>query len=501
MRIKQNKLRFNWMFWHRWIGMLTCIGILLWGGSGISHPIMSRLQPSPIAFAAPSAQYDLSDALFIKAVLEQHNITEMQHVSLAQFNGYSYYRVSVDQRQPALYFEVLSGKELLEGDKLYAQHLAKHFTGKQTEDIVEIELVNSFSDDYHEVNRLLPVWRVEFSTGQHLRAYIDTEQSRLSTLVNDTRYRLTQLFQFGHNWSFLNNAPVWQVSIATIVLCAVLMSAFSGLYLYFKLDKANQRLADKPMRRWHRHLGLVVSLSTLIFASSGLFHLIMSYQQHKAKIILTVESVSINQLDIGVWQKIVSNPLAKLDLINHDGHLYWHVLPLSSDGKNQMPISQVAALSKHTEHNEHPDMKHKVTPYLLSAEDSIVKTTIQSIEDFAIAKALSITSLNTREIESTSWITQFKNEYGFIFKRLPVIKVQMKDDSHTRYYIEPVTGALSAKVRDIDGIEGFVFAYLHKWSFDFLNKNLRDMLVSLFALGNMIVAIMGFMMFYRKYVK
>jgi hypothetical protein len=227
----------------------------------------------------------------------------------------------------------------------------------------------------------------------------------------------------------------------------------------------------------------------------------MSYQQHKAKIILTVESVSINQLDIGVWQKIVSNPLAKLDLINHDGHLYWHVLPLSSDGKNQMPISQVAALSKHTEHNEHPDMKHKVTPYLLSAEDSIVKTTIQSIEDFAIAKALSITSLNTREIESTSWITQFKNEYGFIFKRLPVIKVQMKDDSHTRYYIEPVTGALSAKVRDIDGIEGFVFAYLHKWSFDFLNKNLRDMLVSLFALGNMIVAIMGFMMFYRKYVK
>ncbi len=501
MRIKLSKLTVNWMFWHRWIGMLSCVGILLWAGSGISHPIMSRLQPSPIAFVAPAAQHDLRDALFIKSVLEQHNITDMQHVSLAQFDGHSYYRVSVDQRQPARYFEALSGKELHEGDARYAQYLAKHFTGKPSEDIVGVELITAFSDDYHEVNRLLPVWQVEFSTEQHLRAYIDTEQSRLSTLVNDTRYWLTQMFQFGHNWSFLNNAPVWQVSIASIVLCAVLISAFSGLYLYFTLNNAKQRLADKPMRQWHRHLGLVVSLSALIFASSGLFHLIMSYQQHKTKIILAEKSVSINQLDIGVWQKVVSNPLAKLDLINHDSHWYWHVLPLSSDSENQMPISQVAALAKHAEHHERADIHKKATPYLLTAESSLKETTIQSIEDFAIAKALSATPSNAREIESTEWITQFKNEYGFIFKRLPVIKVQMKDDSHTRYYIEPVTGALSAKVRDVDGLEGFVFAYLHKWSFDFINKNLRDILVSLFALGNMIVAMMGLIMFYKKYVK
>lgn len=497
-----NKLKFNWMFWHRWLGILTCIGIILWAVSGISHPIMSRLQPSPVAFSAPSAQFDLKHAIHIKSVLSQYGISNVQHISLAQFDGASYYRVSVDPNQPARYFDLVTGVELYHGDAAYAQYLAKHFTGKKAKDIREVALITSFSDDYHEVNRLLPVWRIAFSNNQHLRAYIDTEQSRLATLVNDRRYWLTRLFQFGHNWSFLAGAPLWQVSMAAIVLCAVLMSAFSGLYIYFKLGKAKQRLATKPLRHWHRRLGLLVSFSALIFASSGLFHLIMSYQQQKEAITLPVENVSIEQLSDMVWQKIVSKPLAKLDLIGHDNHLYWQVLSLSTAAKNQMPISQVAILASekaHAEHAPHVNMDTKVMPYLLPAEYESENNPIQSIEDFAKSKVLSLGAAANSEVVSTAWITQFKNEYGFIFKRLPVIKVQMKDKDNTRYYVEPATGALSAKVRDIDGVEGFVFAYLHKWSFDFLNKNVRDIMVSLFALANIVVAFMGLVLFYRRY--
>ncbi|MGJ8619182.1 MAG: PepSY domain-containing protein [Methylophilaceae bacterium] len=502
MRISH--LKFNWMFWHRWLGMLTCVGILLWATSGISHPIMSRLQPKPVAFSAPTVQFDLSKSQFVKSVLTQHGISTVTHISLAQFAGTTYYRVSVDNALPARYFNVTNGAELVGGDALYASYLAQHFTGQDAENIANVELITAFSDDYHEVNRLLPVWRVEFSDSQHLRAYIDTEQSRLATLVNDTRYWLTQVFQFGHNWSFLKGTPVLQVTVAAIVLSAVLISALSGLYLYFKLGKAKQRLAGKPLRIWHRRLGLLVSLSALIFASSGLFHLIMSYQQHKDAITLAVEGVETDYLDNNVWREIVSKPLVKLDLINHDNHLYWYVLPFSAKSDNQMPISQVVALASETEHAEHAnhtEMKEKISPYLRPAEGNVIKNTIKSIEDFAQAKALSLVPASSSEIESTTWITQFKNEYGFIFKRLPVIKVQMKDIDHTRYYIEPVTGALSAKVRDIDGLEGFVFAYLHKWSFNFINKDLRDILVSLFALANILVALMGFIMFYRKYTK
>lgn len=493
------------MFWHRWLGMLTCIGILLWATSGISHPIMSRLQPKPVAFSAPAAQYDLSQSKFVKSVLMQHDISAVTHISLAQFAGVSYYRVSIDDALPARYFNTIDGEELIDGDALYASYLALHFTGKRTQNISNVELITTFNDDYHEVNRLLPVWRVEFSDNQNLRAYIDTEQSRLATLVNDTRYWLTQVFQFGHNWSFLKGSPVIQVTIAAIVLSAVLISAFSGLYLYFKLGKAKQRLAGKPLRIWHRRLGLIVSLSALIFASSGLFHLIMSYQQQRNAIESAIEMASINQLNEQVWQQVIAKPLAKLDLLSYGQKPYWYALPTSTDGKNHQPLSQVAALAKEKieaeQHNHHPHKpaREAVQPYVLAAD--IESANMNRIEDLVKLKAINMAKTTDSSVEKIEWITKFENEYGFIFKRMPVIKVQMNDTDNTRYYIEPATGILSAKVRDIDGIEGFVFAYLHKWSFNFINKDLRDILVSLFALGNILVAMMGFMLFYRKCTK
>ena len=30
---------------HKWLGVVTCVGVVLWGVSGILPPIMSRLQP------------------------------------------------------------------------------------------------------------------------------------------------------------------------------------------------------------------------------------------------------------------------------------------------------------------------------------------------------------------------------------------------------------------------------------------------------------------------
>lgn len=503
MRISH--LKFNWLFWHRWLGMLTCVGILLWATSGISHPIMSRLQPKPVAFSAPTAQFDLSQSQFVKSVLAQHGISAVSHISLAQFAGASYYRVSVDNQLPARYFNVDDGAELIDGDALYARYLAQHFTGQDAESITNVELITTFSDDYHEVNRLLPVWRVEFAGDQHLRAYIDTEQSRLATLVNDTRYWLTQVFQFGHNWSFLKGSPVSQVTIAAIVLCTVLTSAFSGFYLYFKLGKAKQRLTGKPLRNWHRRLGLIVSLSALIFASSGLFHLIMSYQQQRNAIESAIEMVSVNQLNEQAWQQVIAKPLAKLDLLSYAKKPYWYALPTSTDGKNQQPVSQVAALAKEkveaAQHNHHPHepASEAIQPYVLAAD--IESANMNRIEDLVKLKAVNIAKTTDSAVERMEWITQFENEYGFIFKRIPVIKVQMNDVDNTRYYIEPATGILSAKVRDIDGVEGFVFAYLHKWSFNFINKDLRDILVSLFALGNILVAVIGFIMFFRKYIK
>ncbi len=497
------------MFWHRWLGLATCVGILLWGVSGISHPIMTRTQPKPAAYVAPSVKFDLSSGLSLKSVLIQHNIKQFQHISLAKVLGESYFRVGSQANQPARYFSTKTGQELQNGDLEFAKILASHFTGNESSKVTDAKLINNFSDDYHAVNRLLPVWRVEFSSDNHLRAYIDTEQIRLATLVDDRRYWLTKLFQFGHNWSFLDTTPKIQLGVAATVLIFTLISAISGLYLYFTFTNSKQRLAKKVARKWHRRIGLSVSVATLIFASSGLFHLIMSYQQQAHALVIAPEYTNTNQLNEEVWNQITAKPLAKLDLFSHSAIPYWYFLEASKGGENQMSVAQVASLAREAEHAEHHknnEQNNTIMPSVMRADVTSQGTLSQnfilqqSVEMLAKQQVTLISGQPITDIVSTEWITKFAKEYGFIFKRIPVIKVQMNDADQTRYYIEPATGVLAAKVRNIDGFEGFIFAYLHKWSFENINKDLRDILVSLFAFSNIVVALLGFYLFTRRYV-
>lgn len=505
----RHTLRWNWLFWHRWLGVFACVGVLMWGLSGLSHPIMSRLQPKPAAFVAPQTTFDLANTLTPKAILAQHHITTFSHLSVSRVAEQTYLRVATAGNIPARYFNINTGAELAQGDEVSAKGLAVHFTGLEADQIASAQLVSQFDADYHPVNRLLPVWRVTFHQSGHLRAYIDTEQTRLATLVDDTRYWLTQWFQFGHNWSFLSKVPTLQVFIAASILSIILLSACSGLYLFVKQSAtAKARLAKLSTRRWHRRLGLVVSLTTLVFASSGLFHLVMSYQQEKSALHLQPAEVSSDLLNDDVWNELAKRPVAKLDALVQGQEPYWYVLPASEQDENQMPVAQVAAMATQAEHAEHHDQHahgdhhaEKKKPYILRADKLGTEVAADSVEQFAQRQALQFYSAANPVVTAVSWTTKFAGEYGFIFKRLPVLKVQLQDVDNTRIYIEPATGALSARVRDIDGVEGFTFAYLHKWSFEGLNKDLRDLLVSLFALWNVVVAVLGLVLFTKQYIR
>ncbi len=179
----------RWLKLHYSLGVLTCLGILMWGLSGVTHPIMSRLQPKPAVFFPPPQSIDLKQALDLAQVLSMHalNSERFERIGLARINKENYYRVVMSQNQPARYFSMLDGRELIDGDRLYAEELARHYTGKPTEPIVSARYITSFGDDYHPVNRLLPVWRVEFASEGQLRAFVDTDQARLATLVGEFR--------------------------------------------------------------------------------------------------------------------------------------------------------------------------------------------------------------------------------------------------------------------------------------------------------------------------
>lgn len=92
-------------------------------------------------------------------------------------------------------------------------------------------------------------------------------------------------------------------------------------------------------------------------------------------------------------------------------------------------------------------------------------------------------------------MTKFAGEYGFMNKRLPVMKLSYAGPGHPALYVEPATGRLAAFVTDGDRREGLSFAVLHKFFLmDWAGKNVRDAVAMLSALGVLAVTLYGFVL-------
>lgn len=483
------RLRFNWSAWHRRLGLVTCVGVVLWGLSGLSHPVMSRLQPKPAAFTAPSAPLDLAEAMDPREVLGCHGITQFSRLNILNVNGAAVYRVAADAHQPARYFSTGDCSELPAGDEYHARQLASHFAGRPASEIVGARFLTEFDDEYMAVNRLLPVWRIEFAGADHLRAYIDTDQARLATLIDDTREVMGNIFRLGHNWSFLENMPQLLLLVMALVLGTALFSAISGLTLYVRRRRhSKEGLARLPVRRWHRRLGLLVALTTLTFAGSGMFHLVMSYRQQAAGE-YPAPQIQAESLSSHPWQQLADQQAQRIDLVQSPSGLQWLL-------RNELPPARVAVLHHADHHAGSNNASHVPAALLLPAGDS--EHVPADMLALARSQAMGVANLPNKRIVDSQLVTRFGGEYGFIFKRLPVVKVQFSGAGNPRYYIEPATGVIAAEVRDIDATEGTSFAYLHKWTWLDANKAVRDVLMMLFALGNVIVALLGIWLFARR---
>ena len=455
------------------------------------------MQPVPAAFNFPTQPLSLKETVAPSVILTKEKITQFNRLSVVSLNDKVYYRITESTQQPARFLlstarKITNDSELLDGDKMYAKKLASYYTGLPESRITDVRFITEYSDDYHTVNQLLPVWRIEFSGNQHLRAFIDTDQARLATLVDDTRYNLTKLFRFGHNWSFAEGFPRLQISIMAFILCIVLLSACSGLYLYVRqIQSIKQRLAQNSLRYWHRKLGLFVAISTLLFASSGFLHLVVSYKQlHEAPKTDPNAVTYTSQLSNVAWKALTLNPTNKVDIVSYQGQPMWLI-------QNTMSKTQVASLVQESHHHDHhTENNQQDSIRLISATDADMP--VNNVVALSKAQAVGYAKQSLDKVIHAEVINKFEGEYGFLFKRLPVVKGQLTGTGNPRFYIEPSTGALAAVITDDDATEGWIFAYLHKWNFIFFSKDLRDALVILFAHANILLAGMGLVMFSKK---
>lgn len=457
---------------HRWLGVIACLAVFMFAGSGILHPVMSRMQPQPAQFAPPRVELP-ANALSLRAVLEQNHIDRFNAATVVQVSDAAVYRVQTNSS--ARYFRVDSGVEVDNGERVHAEFLARHFLGDSTSKIASLQEQRNFDDDYVFINRLLPAWRVEFVRDDGMRVYVDTAGNRLATLT-DTKKRIFQTyFRTLHDFDFLEDHNMLRLTVMLLLLFSAFITAVAGVVMYVRLRRASQRLKNLSVRRWHRRLSLAIAIVTFSFTVSGIWHLLQSRRE-----IMLPSTPQTDFFTQELGDTIASQPFVLLRV------------------SEQVCYRQPATLKHETAHeHHHPEGMAHTSPAPLCLDTK----SLQPIADADVKLAEQFAryySHSEGAVQSAEMITKFGGEYGFINKRLPVWKIQFESDS-TRWYIETSSGVLALHVDDSDAREGWVFSIFHKARFiGDAYKNLRDAFLMLAAFGCLTVATLGMILFVRQ---
>ena len=172
---------------HRWFAWLGFVAMLLWGGSGLLHSWLTLFGVQQAVFTPPQRQLDLLGALPFQKILSNAAIGQAVAVRVVVGEAENLLQVTEQQNKPRRYFNLKTGEELKNHDKVYAAFLARHYLNLPYAEIASVEFIGKFSNEYPAVNRLLPVYKVSFEGANGLHAWVYTETAALAGVSNSTK--------------------------------------------------------------------------------------------------------------------------------------------------------------------------------------------------------------------------------------------------------------------------------------------------------------------------
>ena len=488
---------------HRLIGILTVVPVIFWSCSGLMHPFMSHwFRPTILHETLPFAQVD-SIALkkTLTEVLNKNNISAFKNFKINSFGGHTYYMVG-NINNEITFFDAGTGEKLENGEQKYAEYVARYMLNDQQSAIKKIIKIKNFDDEYKYINRFLPLWKVSFERADQMDIYVDTWQGKMATFNNTSRKIFIWLFDTFHNWSFIEKISNNTLRVCTMLLMLfiIISSALSGLIVYGWMWKKFEKPAPKNkkgiLRKYHRQIGLAVSLVTLTFAGSGAFHVSRKFtadQRHKFNykpVFYTKElTIGLRKFPFD-WERMQNIQLIKMGKKD----FYQVILNKTEEKPSEIKYYNGATAM------ELKDGNIIYSKYLVNKFSNLenVKGDIQSAccdlmadnqnEDFA-----------DENIKETKWLTKFDKEYGFVNKRLPVMRLSYDTPAQATFYIDPINSSLAAKIEKTDRIEGLSFAFLHKYFLmEWAGKDVRDIVTMLSALGVLTVSLFGLVLFFKN---
>ena len=458
---------------HRLLALLGGIGLLLWGGSGLLHPIMTTWGPQQAVFYPPSHPVDLAGVRPIHETLADAGVTQAAAIRIVPGDNQSLLQVTEDPQAPRRYFRLYDGAELAHHDAAHAVFLARHYT-RETAPVRAVEWIDDFTPSYPQINRLLPVYKVTFDRPDNLAIYIYTETNAVAALDNNFKSVVQTGFRWFHIWSWFPAEADW----ARVILMALFVGSLLALTLTgVAMITLIRRKARAPgVRGWHRIAGYAAALPLLMFAASGLFHLIQHAATPPTKNLTLSPPVSLEGATFPIqdqWPELSAGlNVSTVSIIEDaDGRVLYRLgLAAPRRGGPQTP-SEIR--------NARFDGVERSGPalYIDASTGAPFKGGDREI---ALQLGERFTDVSREAITGAELVTRFGPDYDFRNKRLPVWRLDYGAPVNATVFIDTTSGVLADRTPHHAKSEQWSFSYLHKWNFLHpLGRNTQNLIVSL----------------------
>ncbi|GJM13394.1 MAG: hypothetical protein DHS20C12_17970 [Pseudohongiella sp.] len=454
---------------HRQIGWGAATALLIWGVSSLMHPTMTWFGPQAMHSFPPSMVLQGQALQNLSPLLEGvANLGESRVVKLVPGEDGALLQLTLDQSSPRQYYDVSSQLPLAAHDLEQAKWLASYYTGIDRTSIEGVEFMTSFSDEYPEINRLLPVYRVQFSTESSLVAFVHTGTGALASLSNPFKDRVQWLFQHLHTFKWLDGLEYGRVLLIAFFVLSLLATSVIGLMLVLSFKP--RAIPDKK-RRYHRRIAYVAWLPLLAWSASGFYHLMQSSlieNEFGIRLDGPFNSLGATDFRSDSLDGLVGRSLNNLALIRSaEGRLYWRA-----------SVARERSEEATTREERFAGNPSEFVALYLPASSSGEPA---QLDDAQLAESLALRFANAdaQAVANVSQVTHFGADYDFRNKRLPVWKVDLDDASGTTLFVDTATGVLVDRNKRSHRAEAWVFAILHKWNHlnGFTGAMLRDVLI------------------------
>lgn len=446
---------------HRTLAWLGFAALLLWGGSGLLHSWLTLFGVQQAVFAGPQRELNLTQALAFEQIFSQAGIEQAATAKVVVGESENLLQVTEQAFRARRYFNLRTGAELPNHDKVYAAFLARHHLNLPYENIRSVEWIDKFSDNYPAVNRLLPVYRVSFDRDDGLNALVYTETGTLAGVSDNTKQRVQTAFQWFHTWSWVPHmAETPRIVVMGVLVGALVLMSLTGLSMLILIRRKTRAAGAKG---WHRIAAYVLVLPVFMFSFSGVYHLLQHGWPDNQSHLALNKPMQLNQLRFPVnaeWATLTDKLVVSgFSLVaDESGDTYYRLaLPLP---KGQVPTDP------QTIRNARFDGIQTTGPALY-INTRTGETWSQGDRELAFQLAAHHTGLPREAVQSATLVTRFGPDYDFRNKRLPVWKFEYGAPLNASVFIDTATGVMADQTMNSAKPETISFSMLHKWNFMF----------------------------------